>query len=118
MSRFEHSVVARVMLEAHRALCVAQGDHSHAPWDDTGADAREHFKRGVQFVLDNPTLNAKDGHDFWVTDHLARGWTWGEAKDRENKKHPSLVPFERLSPLEQAKDRLFIAIVRALLLEE
>lgn len=117
MSRLEHHVVARVMLEANRALCSAHGDASHLSWNDTDAEAREHFVRGIEAVLRNPEMTAKEGHDFWVADHVARGWTWGEAKDRAAKTHPCMVPFEELSPLEQAKDRLFIAIVRALLLE-
>lgn len=105
------------MHEANRALSVAHGDASHLAWDDTGEVAQEHFMRGIAAVLENPAMSAKEGHDFWVADHVARGWTWGEVKDLAAKTHPCLVPFEQLSTLEQAKDRLFIAIVRALLLD-
>lgn len=108
--------VARVMYEANRALASSFGDTSHAPWEDVGQETINHFIRGVEAVLANPTMTAKEGHDFWVADHVARGWSWGPTKDRENKKHPCLVPFEELSEIENAKDHLYIAIVRALLL--
>jgi hypothetical protein len=36
-------------------------------------------------------------------------------KDVPNKRHPNLVRFEALDPIEQRKDRLFCGIVRALL---
>lgn len=110
--------VASVMYEANRALAASTGDMSHVPWVDAGAETVGHFIRGVDAVLNNPTMTAKEGHDFWVADHLTRGWTFGPVKDRENKKHPCLIPFEELSEIEKAKDHLYIAIVRALLLEQ
>ena len=42
------------------------------------------------------------------------GWTYGEVKDPARKTHPTLLPFGGLPAEQQLKDRLFIAIVRAL----
>ncbi len=47
---------------------------------------------------------------------LAAGWTYGPAKDPEAKRHPCLVPFAELPANQQAKDRLFFAVVSALVL--
>jgi hypothetical protein len=35
-------------------------------------------------------------------------------KNPDKKEHPAIVPFDQLPPQEQAKDRLFRAVVRAL----
>jgi hypothetical protein len=44
----------------------------------------------------------------------AEGWTYGDVKDFGRKTHPTLLPFDELPTDQQLKDRLFIAIVRAL----
>jgi ryanodine receptor 2 len=45
---------------------------------------------------------------------LEAGWTYGETKDPVLKKHPALVPWEKLPPETKAKDAVFTAIVKAL----
>ena len=42
----------------------------------------------------------------------------GPVKDEAAKTHPDLVPFDQLPEHEKQKDRLFMAIVRALAPEE
>ena len=41
-------------------------------------------------------------------------WQHGPVKDEAAKTHPDLVPFDQLPEHEKQKDRLFMAIVRAL----
>ena len=117
MSSLSKLVVAQVMHAANKALCDATGDNSHLSWQDVDVATREHFLRGIDAVLNNPTMTAKEGHDFWLTDHVERGWTYGPIKNRVTKQHPCIVPFDELPEVEKAKDHLYIAIVRALLLE-
>lgn len=50
----------------------------------------------------------------WVDDKIAHGWRYGAEKDTERKTHPCLVPLGQLPRYQQDKNRLFIAIVRAL----
>jgi hypothetical protein len=45
---------------------------------------------------------------------LSQGWRYGEVKDAVAKTHPCMVPFEQLPVEQQAKDRLLLAIVKAL----
>jgi hypothetical protein len=47
---------------------------------------------------------------------IADGWTYGPVKDAAARTHPLLVPFAQMPAEAQAKDRLFIAVVRALAL--
>lgn len=49
-----------------------------------------------------------------MADKIRLGWNRGPVKDGVRKTHPNLVPYHQLPPGQQAKDRLFIAIVRAL----
>jgi hypothetical protein len=43
-------------------------------------------------------------HDRWIESRKKDGWIYGEKRDNENKKHPLLVPFEKLPKEEQQKD--------------
>jgi hypothetical protein len=45
---------------------------------------------------------AEDEHDRWVRFKLAAGWRWGPRTDRVLKRHPGLIPWERLSDEERA----------------
>ena len=45
---------------------------------------------------------------------LSQGWKCGPVKDPGIKEHPCLVPHDELPEEQQAKDDLFLAVVRAL----
>ena len=59
-------------------------------------------------------MTPAEHHQAWVEDKLAHGWRYGSDKDPERKTHPCLVSFDQLPRYQQDKNRLFIAIVRAL----
>ena len=50
-------------------------------------------------------LIAKNVHEVWTAGRLNEGWTYGEQRDDELKKHPCLVPFEELPEEEKEYDR-------------
>lgn len=106
--------IAKVAHEANRAWCQAHGDHSQPPWEAAPAWQVESAIDGVQFVLLNPGAPDSASHDNWSAHKRAEGWTYGPVKDPEARTHPCLVPFEDLPPEQQAKDRLFRAVVLAL----
>ncbi|HTY42652.1 MAG TPA: RyR domain-containing protein [Thermoanaerobaculia bacterium] len=50
-------------------------------------------------------LLARNTHENWARRRMDEGWTWGPERDDSRKKHPSLVPYERLSESEKDYDR-------------
>lgn len=108
------NLIAKCCHEANRAYCEAQGDTSQVPWKQAPDWQKESCVNGVLFHLTNPTAHPSAGHDCWMAEKLAAGWTHGEKKDFEQKTHPCLVPFAELKPENQFKDVLFLTIVRAL----
>lgn len=39
---------------------------------------------------------AKNVHEVWAETRIAQGWTYGEKRDDEKKKHPCLIAYEDL----------------------
>lgn len=48
---------------------------------------------------------ARNVHEVWAKSRIDQGWTWGESRDDEHKKHPELVPYDELSEEEKDYDR-------------
>jgi hypothetical protein len=110
----DFEIIARTCHEVNRALCESFGDHSQRPWEEAEEWQRESTYASIRWRIANPDAPASAQHDAWMQHKLAAGWVWGEAKDDRAKTHPCLVPFDRLSPQDQAKDRLFVAVVKSL----
>lgn len=60
---------------------------------------------------------AEAEHDGWIEQRRSQGWVWGVERDDVLKRHPSMIPYARLSDSEKEKDRnnvrLYPAIVAA-----
>ena len=48
---------------------------------------------------------AENVHDVWAKGRMDEGWTYGETRNDELKKHPCLVPYDELSDSEKEYDR-------------
>ncbi len=108
-------IIARMCHETNRAWCELNGDTSQQPWIHSPSWQRESARAGVEFVIANPDAGDAAQHDSWMAAKLADGWAYGETKDALAKTHPCIVPFDQLPPVQQMKDRLFRAVVKALL---
>ncbi len=106
--------IAEICHEANRALCHIHGDDSQERWTEAEAWQRQSAVNGVRFVQANPDAPDSAIHDAWMVEKEERGWIYGEVKNAEAQTHPCLVPFEELPEHQQAKDKLFKAIVLAL----
>jgi len=49
---------------------------------------------------------AENSHDIWARQRMDDGWTYGEKRDDEHKKHPDLVPYSDLPKKEKEYDRI------------
>lgn len=116
----QHEVIARIAHEANRAWCTFLGDHSQLGWDDAPEWQRESAIKGVAFHAANPTAGDSASHDAWMAEKVATGWVYGATKNPEATPptHPCIVPFDKLPPSQQFKDRLFRTLVHAALAGE
>lgn len=48
---------------------------------------------------------AKNVHEVWSEGRMKDGWTYGDERNDAEKKHPCLVPYEKLSEEEKDYDR-------------
>lgn len=106
--------IAQVCHEAIRAFCAGIGDNSLAAWQNAPEWQRRSTIDGVRFHLTHPDATDAATHENWLRDKQRDGWRYGPVKNADRKEHPSMVPFDQLPAEEQAKDRLFRAVVRAL----
>lgn len=60
-------------------------------------------------------LLARMEHNRWLTERKLSGWTYGNEKNRKNKKSPFIKPFDDLSEEERRKDLEFIKYIPQLL---
>lgn len=106
--------IAMVCHEANRAYCATQNDQSQMPWYDAPEWQQQSAIKGVQFHIANPNSKPEDSHNSWLKEKKENGWKYGPVKDADKKEHPCFVPYEQLPLNQQAKDHLFLSIVRAL----
>jgi hypothetical protein len=106
--------IAHVCHEANRAYCQILLDVSHHEWGMISSELRDSVISGVKALLADPTITAEQIHQNWLDYKRAEGWVPGPIKNEKTKEHPNMLPFHELPSGEQVKDRLFVAIVRAL----
>lgn len=105
-------LIARVCHEVNRAYCVALGDFSQPTWNEAPWWQRESAYAGV-LLHQRGDFGPEASHISWMKHKAEEGWVYGPVKNSERKEHPCLVPFDRLSREQQAKDHLFRAVVHA-----
>lgn len=106
--------IAKVCHQVNKAYCEAYGDMSQVDWNEAPDWQKESAINGVHYHRMNPASTPADSHNEWLKEKEADGWKFGEIKDPEKKEHPCFVAYELLPVSQQAKDYIFLAVVRAL----
>jgi hypothetical protein len=106
--------IARVCHEVNRAYCQALGDHSQPAWEDAPQWQRDSAMLGVKLHTESHDAGPQAGHESWMAQKVAEGWTYGPEKRPDLKQHHCMVPFDALPVEQQAKDYIFRAVVCAL----
>lgn len=107
-------LIAAVAYAVNGAYAQSLGDNSLPPWSEAPQDHRDRILAGVQMHIDSPETTPEQAHAKWLATMTAQGWTYGEVKDVEAKKHPCILPFAELSQAQRSKDSIFRAVVHAL----
>lgn len=107
--RYTDEEIAIVVHEANCGIQYITGDPSPSDhWPALDPETKLVVVRGVGNARRG--LTPRQMHDEWFRDHLDHGWRYGPIKDRHNKTHPNMVPYDSLPPSQRVKDELFIAI--------
>ncbi len=96
---------ARIAAEAACAPIVP------VPWDER----EDAFKTQFLDVIERQcgpqrSTSPEELHGSWMQAYFAMGWVYGEKYDREDRRHPDLVPYAQLGQLERDKDAVFVAL--------
>lgn len=105
--------ISRVAHEVNRAYCQAIGDNSQPKWEDAPQWQRDSALLGVELHTSGDH-GPEASHASWMDQKVADGWVYGETKEPENKRHPCIIPFDKLPREQQAKDFIFRGVVHAL----
>lgn len=113
LSPFEIECITKAVYEVHRQYCVMLGDNSHVSWDELDPELKRVALTATRGINDY-NLSAEDSHKAWVSAKKGAGWTYGKTKNQAVKEHPCLVAFSELDPHQQAKDELWITVVKSM----
>lgn len=69
------------------------------PLDTSGVKLPDEMKNLIERLAEN-------AHDIWALQRMKDGWTYGNRRDDNEKKHPCLLPYNDLPENEKEYDRL------------
>ena len=104
--------IAETCHEANRALQRQNGEQVSPPWAASPPWVQDSARAGVLSAINGAT--PEELHQAWSDHKYAEGWGYGPQKDGIAKTHPCLVPYADLPETQRIKDRVFGAIVVAM----
>jgi hypothetical protein len=98
--RINSSTAAIIVHMINNRVCELNGEEQIS-WDD----APQYMRDGLIEALEGD-LMPEAGHQAWMENRLANGWTLGPVKSIENKTSPCLVPYSQLPYEQRVKDAI------------
>lgn len=105
--------IAQIAHAADRVYTATLGEEAPAIWTKLTEAEQNAIIAKVNFQLDNPLYADSGIHNQWVAEREQQGWTFGKTYDPDTKTDPKIKSFHLLPVELQTKDRLFVAIVKA-----
>jgi len=106
--------IAEITYAANRIYCRHARSKSKQRWNRLGSEVHKAVEEGVLYAIAHPHCSPEEIHEAWCDTMRRSGYQPGGVVDHGAKVHANLVPWDTLPEREQAKDVLFLAIVRAL----
>lgn len=117
LHRYTDEQVARVCHDVVTSLQAVQGDPvPSGPWISEPPERRKIVIEMVRSARAGVT--PRESHANWVREMTAIGWSYGPVKDPVAKTHPNLREYRDLDQFQRDKDRVCLAVVTALTLED
>lgn len=101
--------MAGVAHAMNRQFRIALGQAPGPHWNEADEAMKASTVHGVLCALEGAT--PEELHEEWMAFRGSQGWTWGPAKDPAHKRHPCMVPYDKLPPHEKVKDAMFHAVI-------
>lgn len=111
--KFVFSDLARIAYDAIRSL-VLRYTEPFAMWDDLEDDQRQFFLQLVREYLEVTSRSAEQMHDAWLDRRRLEGWNYMTEANFDDKRHPWMVPFNKLSERDQDKIHLITGVIQSL----
>ncbi len=102
--------IAKFVHKVNALYCKEIGEES-LPYEEVEKSAIQ----GVNFVIVNRDRTPEQLHQNWLDKKRADGWSYGPVKNSLKKEHPCCVPYWDLPAKQRVKDKLFLAVVKALM---
>lgn len=113
--------IAFLCHEVNKTYCESIGDYSQPSWIDAPQWQKGSALNGVTNAIENylstgEWLTPQQSHENWLKHKESDGWVYGDVKNPDKKEHPCMKPYNELPKEQQAKDALFMTVVKRFVL--
>lgn len=106
--------IAAVCYAAIREWCIQTKQPIDYPWENLSPAYRTHVKIVVARCFADMTVpSGKVLHQRCMKEGMDGGWTYGEVVDKAKKRHPDILPWEKLSMEQRIKEHIFSAVIKS-----